>query len=289
MASQLTGTGTFIYEEDWAETLQAQLDEPNKWKEFCDVVYTKFYTLNNPYHTDATVQTNERGTPYTYQLVSQTNQSVNINVSRILPQFIDRATLSQSTYASQMEMAKRQGVLIDEAIESYIYQLHASYTDFTNVDIGGGAGSITVSASNVDDVCRGLLREIRQANGQSLLERHGAFIVWNPSDFEKVEAFAQANGFNSADKYLKDGAGAVRGVHYFGIDHYTSNLLVATHALGGVKKSIFLGINTDLYGQVMIDDKDPSQRSGVSVVSRVDFGVTVWNNLIPVIFDIAVA
>lgn len=107
---------------------------------------------------------------------------------------------------------------------------------------------------------------------------------------EYVEAFAQANGFNMSDAYLKSGAvGKAKGVDYMGLTHYTSNLLSGGHIIAGVKKAIHLGILKDTYGDIMVDTQDPSARSGISVVSRVDFKVMVWQRMIPVVFDVRLA
>lgn len=249
--------------------------------------YTNQRLLHNPYLTDPTVQTNERGTSYTYQVVTETDDNVTFNTSRILPQFIDRADLAQSTFLQQMEMADRQAQLVNEAIESNLYAQHASFYDFDNSFIGGGAGNITVSNTNVDDIIRNVKRVIRLANGDALLQRNGGFIIWRPADFEKLENFMQANGFVTSDSVLREGA--VPGVRYMGLDHYSSNLMQSGHIVGGVKKALHLGILRDTYGQLMVDDKDPNATSGISLVTRADFGFKLWNKMGSLVMDIAVA
>ena len=271
MASVTYGVSTYIFEEEWADALQEQLDEPAKWKDFSKVIFTDKYTVNNPYHTDPSVSTLERDTPFTLASLSQTNESINVERSRVIAQQIDRAVLAQSTYADQMEWARRQAIVLDETIESFIYADHAEFTDFTNTAIGGAAGSITVSASNVDDICRAMLREIRQASGQGLLKRNGAFIVWHPSDFEQLEAFAMANGFVSSDNYLRNAAGAVEGLFYMGISHYTSNLLVDGRFVGGVKKAINVYLLNSTYGKVRVTDGEAGLRSSVIVNTPIYF------------------
>lgn len=281
---------TIIYEEDWAVRLQEQLDEPNKWKEICNVEFTDTKVLHNPYMADATVQTGTRGSAYTHQDATMTDETVDINQFQILPQLVDRADLAQSTYASQMELATRQAVLLDEAIETAVYAAHAQFTDFDNTQIGGGAGNITVSATNVDDIIRAVKREIREAGGEGLMNRNGAFIVWRPADFELLESYVQANGFDTADGALKDGTN--QGFRYMGVEHYTSNLLASGHLFGGVKKALHLGICRSTYGQIVVDQEPATSGgavSGIGVISRVDYAVKAWNNTTPVLFDILVA
>src|SRR3990167_6237553 len=134
---------TYVYEEEWAIRLQEELDEPNKWKDICRVEYTNDRLLHNPYLTDATVQTGERDTPYTYQAVVHTDESVTYSTFKIIPQFIDRASLAQSQYLNQMEVATRQAVLLNEEIEKGVYDDYTNFTVFDGDEIGGAAGSIT--------------------------------------------------------------------------------------------------------------------------------------------------
>lgn len=167
---------------------------------------------------------------------------------------------------------------------------HASWTNFDNASIGGAAGNITVSVSNIDDIIRGIKREIREANGQSLMNRNGAFIVWRAADFEILEAYVQQNGFSTADMALKDGT--VAGMRYMGVDHYVSNSHAAGHVFAGVKNVFHLGIVKDTYGQVVVDNEPATAAgavSGIGVVSRVDYAFKAWANTTGVLFDVLVA
>lgn len=278
---------TILYPEEWTDTLQAELDEPVKWKDICNVEYTNVKVLHNPYLTDATVQTGVRGCSYTMQAITETDDNVNITTHKILPQFIDRADMAQTGFYKQMEIAKRQGILLNEAIETAVYAAHASFTDFDGASIGGSAGSITVSLTNIDDIITGVRREIREAGGEGLLERNGGFFVWRPADLELLEKFCMMNGYSFADEALVNGIS--QGKRALGFTHYSSNLLATQHVCAGVKKAIHLGILKDTYGQIMINDKDPGEVSGTSIVSRVDYAVKVWNKMAPVVFDVIVA
>lgn len=276
-----------VYQEDWVTKLQERLSEMVKWKDFMRVEITNTKVLHNPYRTDATVDTLTRYTAYTPAAVALTDESVSIDAAYVIPEIIDRADLAQSNYLRQMEIADNQGVQLNEKIEEYIYSQHAQVTDFDNASIGGAAGNITVSASNIDDIIRGIKREISEAKGDTLFERNGGFIVWRPADFEILEAFMQANGFSTADTALKGGAKG--GVEYMGMTHYKSNLLTSGHLLAGVKKVYHLGILKDTYGAIMVNEKDPGNVSGISVVSRLDLKVKAWAKTKPVLFDVLVA
>lgn len=283
-------SNTIVYAEEWAIKAQERLSENNKWKEICNVEYTDTKVLHNPYITDPTVQTGTRGSAYTHQDITLTDENVSITTFKILPQLIDRADLAQQTFVKQMELAERQAVLINEAIETAMFAEHAQFTDHDNASIGGAAGNITVSEANVDDIIRSMKREIREANGEDLLMRNGGFIVWRPADFEKLEAYVQAQGFSTADGALKNGTS--QGFTYMGIEHYSSNKLTSGHLFGGVKKLLHLGICKSTYGQVVVD-QEPAVSGGavsaIAVIMRADFKFKAWTKIVPVLFDILVA
>jgi len=283
-------SNVIIYQEEWETKAQERLSEMNKWKEICKIDYTDTKVLHNPYVTDPTVQNGTRGSAYTHQDVVLTDETVDITGFKILPQLIDRADLAQSTFVSQMEMADRQAVLLNEAIETGMLAEHAQWTNFDNASIGGAAGNITVSETNIDDIIRGMKREIREANGEDLMNRNGAFIVWRAADFEKLEAYVQAQGFSTADGALKDGTS--QGFRYMGVEHYSSNKHASGHLFGGVKKAFHLGICRSTYGQVIVDNEPATAAgavSGIAVVMRVDFKFKAWATVVPVLFDILVA
>lgn len=282
-------SNTIIYAEEWAVKLQERLSENNKWKEVCHVEYTDTKVLHSPYETDATVQTGTRGSAYTFQDITVTDQSVDINTFKILPQLIDRADLAQQTFIKQMERAAAQGVLLNEAIETAMLAEHAQWTNIDNATIGGVAGNITVAASNIDDIIRAVKRVIRVANGEDLMNRNGVFIIWRATDFEILEAYVQANGFSTADGALKDGTS--QGFKYMGVEHYSSNKNTAGHLFAGIKKVFHLGIVKATYGQVVVVDEpatDLGSVSGIGIISRVDYKFKAWAKTVPVLFDLNV-
>ena len=203
---------------------------------------------------------------------------------------IDRADLAQSTYASQMTMAELQASLLEEDVETAMLAGHAAWTNFDNSAIGGSAGNITVSATNIDDIIRGIKREIGEANGKGLARRNGIFIVWREADFEILEAYAQANGYITSDSALKDGID--RGFKYMGVWHYSSNKHAAGHLFAGVRKVYHLGIVRSTFGQVVFDEEPATSSgavSGLGIVSRVDYAFKAWNNTSGLLFDVLVA
>lgn len=279
-----------IYKEEFETKLQERLSENNKWKEVCKVTYTDANTLHNPYLTDATVATGTRGTAYTSVAVVTTDDTVVIEDFQISAMHIDRADLAQKTFSDWMEIADNMAIMLNESIETAMLAAHAQWTNFDNASIGGVAGNITVSESNIDDIITGLQREIREANGEALLERNGGFVIWRAADFEKVQKYAAAQGFSTADDVLKNGI--KQGFRYMGMEHYSSNKHASGHVFAGVKKAFHVGIVKSTYGlmtEVMNPVVGGGQISGIGLESRVDYKFKAWAKTAPVLFDVLVA
>lgn len=283
---------TITYETLYEDVLQDRLDHPTTWKEMCDVTITDTRVISSSYmSTTPSVQSVTRGTGHSMQTFAETAESLTISTGRDLGLFVDWADLAQSPWSKPAELFDRIGALLNEFIEANVLAQHASWTDFDNASIGGAAGNITVSASNIDDIIRGVKREIREANGQMMMNRYGVGFVWRAADFEYLEAFVQANGFATADQALKEGT--VEGIKYLGATHYWSNDHTANHVLAGVKKIQRLGILRGTYGKAHTIDfpagDSNTYLSGRSFYSRVDIGHLTPTAHVGLVFDVNVA
>ncbi|KKK88585.1 hypothetical protein LCGC14_2741650 [marine sediment metagenome] len=283
--------GSETFKEQWSIALQEELDAPTIWKDICRVEYTNIKILHNPYLTDPSVACLTRGCGYGYKLLTITDDDTTIDIGIVVPQAIDRADMAQlGNYARVSELAKRQAVILNEKLETEVFAAaYAGGTDMGTETFANGSGStqITVSATNIDDIIRAVKREVREAGGENIANRNGLFIAWRAADFEILEGFMQANGFVTSDVALRDGARR-NGIDYMGVTHYSSNFLDANHVVGGVKKGVHIGILSATYGQIMVDEHDPGQLSGIGIVSRVDYKVKVWQRMTGLIFDINV-
>jgi hypothetical protein len=264
-----------IYQEDWKQNLQDKLDEPILYEDLCDVVYTDTKILHNPFRDNATASAYTRGAQYIYSTPNMTDDTVNIDTSIIIPEFIDRADLAQTGYDMQMAMSDRQAVAIREALQAQVF---ASYgqagTIFQNTDLGGGAGNIVVT---------GVKRKLRVAKCEELMNSLGLVFIWSPTQFEKVEQFALSNGFVTLDEVKRGGAKS--GYRMLGGEHYSSNSLTSNHALAFVKKQITFGICNTTFGDVQVI-QDPDRRSGIGITSRADSKAKVWSQRAPAVVDI---
>lgn len=288
---------TITYETLFEDVLQDRLDHPQTWKEMCDVTVTDTRVISSSYmSTTPAVQTITRGTGAALQLFAETAETLTISTGRDLGLVVDWADLAQSPWTKPAELFDRIGALLNEYIESAVLANHASWTNFGVGDlnsVGPAADTtqISVSASNIDDIIRGVKRVARTANGQSKMNQYGVGFVWRPQDFELLEAFVQANGFATADAALKEGT--VEGLHYLGADHYWSNDYTANHVFAGVKKSQRLGILRGTYGRAHTIDFPAADSnmffSGQAFYSRVDIGLLMPTSVVGVTFDVNVA
>ncbi len=282
---------TGSYPETYADMLQERLDHPTNWKEFCDVIYSDVKIFNMPYmSTEFAVQTGTRGTAYGFSDFTLTNDTIDIATKVLVPVYIDRADLAQlGSLVNQQSIATRQASMLMERIEQRLLADSSEWTDVgdsAGVVTSGVTAQITVSASNIDDIVRGIRRIVTVANGEEMANRYGIGFIWRPTDFEFLEQFAQANGFNLADAALKNGVD--RGYYLLGAYHYVSNEHTANHVLCGVRKIIKIGILRTTWGQVVVT-QDPGLQSGLGIISRADFDVMTPNGLATIVFDLNVA
>ena len=295
---------TIIYQALWENKLAQRLDKPQNWKEVCDVVYsdTNAYnfplisTSNEPAVTANQFASNADRSDLTKVIpfisVTETNQTLSIITTDIDSVYIDYADQAQSNYAKIAEMGTLLGKKVGERAETIILANHANWTDFG--DTGGGvlglaSTDITVSATNVDDIVRGVIEQIYTANGFNLYKENGGFIVWKPAHWTFMVQFMQANGFNLADQSLKSG-GAI-GIDYLGLYHYVSTSHAATNnVMAGVRKVQKFGILRSTYGKTYVNEMPASSTagsmSGTQIHTRLDYGLLVPTNMLAVIFDV---
>lgn len=285
---------TITYETDFEPVLQDRLDHPQNFKEMCKVTYTNTRVISSSYlSTEPATQSVTRGTGAALQLFAETANTLTISTGRDLGIVVDLADLAQSPWTKPGELFDRIGALLNEYIEAQVLAQHASWTDFGTASIGGGGAAtdqITVSASNIDDIIRGVKREIREANGGSLMKANGVGFVWRAADFEILEAFVQANGNATADKFLVEGT--LEGLRYLGCDHYWSNDHVANHVFAGVKKIQRLGVLSGTYGRAFTIPFPAADSnmffSGTAFYSRVDIGHLTPTAHAGLVFDVNV-
>ncbi len=289
----------------WETNLAVRLDKPQSWKETSKVMSTNSGSIILPYVSAA----NEPGTSTT--ISSQANRSVMSNVvpfasvteaseslqiisTEFIQSYLDFADQAQSSYASQAVHADLLSKKVGERMEVLELAGHADWTNMGD-DGSGGIGlsdtQVTVSSTNVDDICRAVIEQVLTANGANQLMQDGGFVKWRPSDWTKLTTFMQANGFTFADEALTDptkmGQKALGLFHYWSTGHATGG-----HLFGGIRSAYKIGLNSTTFGKLYTVDHPASSTagfmSGTGVYYRIDYGRKAQTNLAPALYDIRV-
>ncbi len=225
--------------------------------------------------------------------ITQATETLQIISTEFIQSYLDFADQAQSNYASQAEHADLLSKKVNERVEALLLAGHADWTNIGDDGSGNVAlatTALTVTSTNVDDICRGVIEQIQTANGSGLLMENGGFVTWRPADWTKLTTFMQANGFTFADEALKDPT--KMGQSALGLNHYWSTGHTAGHVFGGVRGAYKLGLSATTFGKVYTNDHPASSTagflSGTSVYFRIDYGRKAQTNLAPVIFDINV-
>lgn len=279
---------------DYVQKMRTRLAKPTCWKDIFKLIVRDTRTVINSYmSTEPDAQTGTRGTAYGYTDYVLTADTLTINTKKVIPMFIDEADRAQQDYISQMTIADYQGKKMNEYLESQVLARYgeANVTDFGLTDLNNTGDDdttqIAVSAANIDNLMRAIKRKIYANNGIDFAIDRGIYIAWRAEDFEMLEEFVQANGFNLADLALKNGIPPERAFKYMGMYHYLSNSHTANHLLAGVRKSSEIGILRGTYGKSKFLE-DPGQLSGLGIVTRADYGFNHPAQLAELTMDINV-
>lgn len=295
---------TIIAQALWENKLAQRLDKPQNWKDVCDVVYTDTQIYNFPLiattgepavatltNTAAGRSTLSNVIPFID--VTESNETLTISIAEIDSVYLDYADQAQSNYAKMAEMGSLLGKKIGERAESIVLANHAAWTDFGVSGAGFGLSStdITVSATNIDDIIRGVIEQIQTANGFDIYKENGGFAIWKPLHWTFLVQFMQANGFQFADEALRDGGNGRIGKESQGLYHYVSNAHASGgHIMAGVRGVQKLGILKSTYGRTYVNEMPASSTagslSGTQIHTRLDYGLLVPTNLKPVLFDV---
>lgn len=278
------------------QTLQERLAHPQNWREMCAVEMTNTRVITSQYISTAGDWAADgaltRGTVVNPTDVAEVGENLTVDTGRHVTTYFDFGDLAQSPWTTEKEIFGRAGERLGEYIETTVLGNHANWG--SNVGGSGGAWTaatdvaLAVSASNIDDLARLIRTQVRVANGARLMTQNGIGIVLDPVSFEFVEAFAQANGFSSADDALKNGLAPQ--VKYLGVTWYVSNDNATDHAFAAVRKIARLGILKGTFGKMHkfpgIAGSSGGIQSGIAYHTRVDIGQLIPTDHAGLTFDI---
>lgn len=296
------------WQEDWDTKIADRLDKPQNWKDTTDVRYMQGQTVILPYvstggepavstsHFAAAADRSDTTKVIPLRTVTMSTESLTIVTTDFDSVYIDFADEAQSRYASHMSMADLLGKKLGERVESVILGNHAAWTDLGDDGAGNPALAATqysVTSTSIDDLIRGIIEQIQTANGFDLYNEKGGFAVWRPQDWTKLVTFMQANGYKFADEALQDGGKGRMGKETMGLYHYVSTSHTANHVMAGIRGVQKLGVQSSTFGKTYEVTHPASSTagnlSGSLIYWRLDYGLKVQTNLLPVIFDVNVA
>ena len=296
-----------MWQESWENKLAQRLDKPQNWKDVCDVIYSDTQNANFPListSNEPAVTTGQFGSAAVrsdltkvipFIGVTMTNQTLGITLTDIDSVYIDYADQAQSVYSSLMSMGDLLGKKIGERAEAVVLGNHGSWTNFGDTGagvLGLSATQITVSATNIDDIVRGIIEQIQTANGFDMYMQNGGFAVWRPADWTFLVQFMQANGYQFADEALRDGGRGRMGKETMGLFHYVSTGHTALHVMAGVRRALKFGLLKSTFGRTYVAEMPASSTagslSGTQIHTRLDYGLLVGTNMLPVIYDVNV-
>ena len=230
---------------------------------------------------------------------TQTNQTLTISIAEIISDYKDYADQAQSNYANMAEMGTYLGTKLNERAQALSLAQHANWTNFGDTGagvLGLSATAITASATNIDDIIRGIIEQISTANGWDLYMENGGFSEWRPKDWTFLVQYMQSMGYSFADEALKDGGKGRLGKETMGLFHYVSTQhtnATNDHIFAGVRKCQKFGILSSTYGKIYKQDNPSSSTagslSGTQIHTRLDYGFLVPTNLLTVTFDVNLA
>lgn len=275
----------FINKEVFKESLQEKLEEPTLWKDTAEVTFTSDKTVHFPYRDLPTASSYTRGAQYSPTEPVSTDDTMVIDDTEIVSEFMDYADLAQNGYIDEVEMGQAQAIVVNEIMESTMTGLHTQAgLSLDDGDFGGTAtnplavtGGASGNIGTVFQKARTLIAS--QRGGLQYMNRFGMTAILDPQNYEYAVSYAQKNGFMFSDKALESGEIPV--INGFKVRE--SNLLDNTtdsgtvHCLFGVDNMMHLGVLNTTFGSAKIVE-NPDRRDGVDAITRVDRKGKIWNN-----------
>jgi hypothetical protein len=239
--------------EYWSPRLQTQLEKALIGKAICnfEIQLPDGDKFHRPYHSDLTAGTYTRnatsgaGGAVVAQDVTTTDEYLLVDTAKYVSFKIDRLDSIQNKYKIANRLAKRGGYTLRDIIDIAVLAEYANADlVFDGADLGGAAGPITVSTSNIFQIFSGVRKLLAKAN---IPEENDFFAIISPDVFEILEQYATGKGFKIPDDVIPNG---YKGRPVDGFELYVSNNLTETtdsatktqHCLFGKKGAIDLVI-----------------------------------------------
>lgn len=218
-------------------------------------------TVNRPYRSVLRVRTYTRGTAVTIQDLTNTNEQLSINQSKIIPFYVDDLDALQSSYKDMNEYADDCGVLLGNDMDGVALGEIANATPtLSDADItpGGTAGAaIEVTTANVFKLFSAANKKLFRKNAKL----NSLIAVISPDVHQVLVDYLQSKNSNLGDSTGLNGHVGT----YGGFQIYISNALYFTCTLA-------IATDPANLDTVTLNNTDPNAGS-VTITFRTTIGV----------------
>lgn len=176
-------------------------------------------TIHKPYSSDVIGQTYTKGTPFSVQDISATDDTLTINVVRVAPFYVDDVDKIQNSYSAADEFSAKAMDKLNRFVDADVLAEYANATSYIDDgDVGGSAGTnITPSTTNINKIFTAAGRKLNLLN----VSADNRFAVISPSILEILQQYTAGKDTQLGDRIMENGLIGPR----FGFDIYVSNNL----------------------------------------------------------------
>jgi hypothetical protein len=218
MANSLTA----LNKEMWDAELQEELEKKLVALKTCQTtIGDEGDTINKPYRSRHLGQAYSKGTDFSVQDLTVTNEQLSINKVECVPVYIDKVDEVQNSWDARNEYTPD---FVQDLLRRIDGNILAEYDnadqDIDDGDIGGTSGNnITVASSNVHKVIGAAKRKLRNKFVEGNL-----FMTVGPSFAEQLEILFGLKDTGKGDDVLQNGFMGF----FFGMEIYVSTNLTYT-------------------------------------------------------------
>jgi len=175
--------------------------------------------IHKPYSSDVVGQAYTKGTAFTVQDISATDDTLTVGTARIAPFYIDDIDKIQNSYSAVDEFGGKAMDKLNRFVDADVLAEYANATSYIDAgNVGGSAGtSISPTTANINKVFTAAGKKLNLLN----VSADNRFAVISPSILEILQQYTAGKDTQIGDKVMENGFIGSR----FGFDLYVSNNL----------------------------------------------------------------
>lgn len=179
-------------------------------------------TVHQPYRSTIVGQAYTKGTAFTVQDISATDDTLVVNISRVVPFYLDDVDSIQNSYNTADEFAADSMDKLNRFVDADVLGEYANATsDVDDGDVGGTAGNaVALTTSNIQKIFTAAARKLDLLN----VSAKNRFAVISPSVLELLRQYLEGKDTSFGDEVGNNGLVAKR----FGFNLHLSNNLSYT-------------------------------------------------------------